>query len=137
MPRSHPPHLPECQEWLFELARAGHRSAELARESGPAVLTIQNWLKQADWDKGRRDAGLTTAEQLELVHLRRGIKPVRLERELLVHRPGVLREGPPPGSHEKLTQSRPHLRVRARQSDEVSCDHGVPTEGEGLHKPKG
>jgi transposase len=47
------------------------------------VQTIQNWLKQADRDDGRRHDGLTTAERQELVRLRREIKQVRLEREIL------------------------------------------------------
>ena len=83
MPRTHPPYPPEYRQQIVELVRAGRRPEELAREFGPTVQTIQNWLKQADRDDGRRHDGLTTAERQELVRLRREIKQVRLEREIL------------------------------------------------------
>jgi len=83
MPRTHPPYPPEYRQQIVELVRAGRRPEELAREFGPTVQTIQNWLKQADRDEGRRHDGLTTAERQELVRLRREIKQVRLEREIL------------------------------------------------------
>jgi len=66
-----------------ELLRAGRRPEELAREFGPTVQTIQNWLKQVDRDEGRRHDGLTTAERQELARLRRENKQLRLEREIL------------------------------------------------------
>jgi transposase len=83
MPRTHPPYPPEHRQQIVELLRAGRRPEELAREFGPTVQTIQNWLKQADRDEGRRHDGLTTAERQELVRLRREIKQLRLEREIL------------------------------------------------------
>jgi len=83
MPRTHPPYPPEYRQQIVELVRAGRRPEELAQEFGPTVQTIQNWLKQADRDEGRRHDGLTTAERQELVRLRREIKQVRLEREIL------------------------------------------------------
>jgi transposase len=83
MPRTHPPYPPEYRQQIVELLRAGRRPEELAREFGPTVQTIQNWLKQADRDEGRRHDGLTTDERQELVRLRREIKQVRLEREIL------------------------------------------------------
>ena len=83
MPRTHPPYPPEYRQQIIDLVRAGRRPEELAREFGPTVQTIQIWLKQADRDEGRRHDGLTTAERQELVRLRREIKQVRLEREIL------------------------------------------------------
>jgi transposase len=83
MPRTHPPYPPEYRQQIVELVRAGRRPEELAREFGPTVQTIQNWLKQADRDDGRRHDGLTTAERQELARLRRENKQLRLEREIL------------------------------------------------------
>ena len=83
MPRTHPPYPPEYRQQIVELARAGRRPEELAREFGPTVQTIQNWLKQADRDDGRRHDGLTTAERQEIARLRRENKQLRLEREIL------------------------------------------------------
>jgi transposase len=83
MPRTHPPYVPEYRQQIVELVRAGRRAEELAREFGPTVQTIQNWLKQADRDEGRRHDGLTTAERQELARLRRENRQLRLEREIL------------------------------------------------------
>jgi transposase len=83
MPRTHPPYPPEYRQQIVELLRAGRRPEELAREFGPTVQTIQNWLKQADRDEGRRHDGLTTAERQELARLRRENRQLRLEREIL------------------------------------------------------
>ncbi|MGC8520181.1 MAG: transposase, partial [Steroidobacteraceae bacterium] len=44
---------------------------------------ISRWVKQADRDEGRGDAGLTTAEREELVRLRRQNKRLQMEREIL------------------------------------------------------
>jgi len=83
MPRTHPPYPPEYRQQIIDLVRAGRRPEELAREFGPTVQTIQNVLKQADRDDGRRHDGLTTVERQELTRLRRENKQLRLEREIL------------------------------------------------------
>jgi transposase len=68
---------------MVELVRAGRSPEELAQEFEPTAQTIRNWVKQADLDEGRRLDGLTTAEHEELGRLRREIKRLRLEREIL------------------------------------------------------
>ena len=83
MQRTRPPYSPEFRQQIIELVRAGRSPEELAREFEPTAQTIGNWVKQADLDDGRRQDGLTTAERQELVRLRREIKQVRLEREIL------------------------------------------------------
>jgi transposase len=66
-----------------ELVRAGRGPAELAKEFEPSAQAIRNWVRQMDRDEGRRLDGLTTAERLELVRLRRENKQLRMEREIL------------------------------------------------------
>jgi len=83
MPRTRLPYSPEFRQQIIELVRAGRSPEELAREFEPTAQTINHWVKQADLDDGRRQDGLTTAERQELVRLRREIKQVRLEREIL------------------------------------------------------
>ena len=83
MPRTRPPYPPEYRQQIIDLVRAGRSPEELAREFEPTAQTIQNWLKQADRDEGRRHDGLTTAERQELARLRRENKQLRLEREIL------------------------------------------------------
>lgn len=79
-PRCYPP---EFRYHLVELARAGRRPEDLAREFELSAQTVRNWLKQADLDSGRRSDGLTTAEREELGRLRRENKQLRIEREIL------------------------------------------------------
>lgn len=83
MPRTHPPYPLEYRQQIIELLRAGRSPEELAREFEPTAQTISNWLKQADRDDGRRQDGLTTAERQELARIRREIKQLRPEREIL------------------------------------------------------
>jgi transposase len=73
---------------MVELVRAGRRPEELAQEFEPSVQAIRNWVAQADRDSGRRDSGrrddgLTSDEREELRRLRREVRQLKLEREIL------------------------------------------------------
>jgi transposase len=68
---------------MVELHRAGRKISELSREFGCSEWAISRWVKQADRDTGRGDGGLTTAEREELVRLRREIRQLKTEREIL------------------------------------------------------
>ena len=68
---------------MVELARAGRSPASLAREFDPSEQTIRNWVRQADLDEGRRSDGLTTDARRELRDLKREIKRLREERDIL------------------------------------------------------
>ena len=83
MPKTRPPYAPEFRRQMVELVRAGRTPGELAREFEPTAQAIRNWLKQADRDEGRRDDGVTTDEREELRRLRREIRQLRVEREIL------------------------------------------------------
>lgn len=83
MPRTKPEYPPEYRKRVVELARAGRTPASLAREFGIAPKSVRNWLKQADLDEGRRGDGLTTDERAELSALRRKVKVLEEEREIL------------------------------------------------------
>jgi transposase len=83
MRRKHPPYAPEFRRQMIELVRAGRAPEELAKEFEPSANAIRNWAQQADRDEGHRDDGLTTAEREELRRLRRELRQVKLEREIL------------------------------------------------------
>lgn len=83
MPRSHPTYPAAFREQLIELVHAGRSPAELAREFEPTAQTIQNWVAQAQRDRGTRTDGPTTAEQVELRQLRREVRQLKLERDIL------------------------------------------------------
>ena len=68
----------------MRLVREGGRSPDqLARDLGCSGQTIRNWIRRADLDDGRRTDGLTTTEREELRRLRRAVKGLRQEREIL------------------------------------------------------
>lgn len=83
MPRTRPPYPEEFRKQIVELVRAGRSPYELARQFEPTAVTIRKWVKQADLDEGRRADGLATDERNELTRLRREVKRLRLEREIL------------------------------------------------------
>ena len=61
----------------------GRTPEELAKEFEPSAQAIRNWVSCADRDEGRRADGLTTAEREELRRLRREIRQLKIEREIL------------------------------------------------------
>jgi len=83
MPKSHRPYPPEFRQRLVELARTGRTPEDLGQQFEPSAQTIRNWLRQADRDEGRRADGLTTEEREEVRRLRREVKALREEREIL------------------------------------------------------
>jgi transposase len=73
----------EYRQQMVELVRAGRTPHELSKEFEPTAKTIREWVKQADRDDGLRHEGLTTVERDELARLRREVRRLRLEREIL------------------------------------------------------
>ena len=74
---------PEFRQRLIELVASGRSPEELAKEFEPSAQTIRNWVKRAEADGGKRRDMLTSAEREELTKLRRELKQVKLEREIL------------------------------------------------------
>ena len=83
MPRTRPAYDKELRQKILDLVRAGRTISSLAREFEPTETTIRNWIAQADRDAGKRSDGLTTEERAELTQLRREVKALREEREIL------------------------------------------------------
>jgi transposase-like protein len=54
----------------------------VARELGISVSGLRRWMAQAEVDEGMRP-GLTTEERGELARLRREIRVLKMERDLL------------------------------------------------------
>lgn len=77
------PHPPEFRRRAIELARERLKPvSELAKDLGISESCLRNWVQQADIDEGRRE-GLTTAERDELTKLRREVRVLKMERDIL------------------------------------------------------
>ena len=83
MAKSRPPYPAEFRRRLVDLVRAGRSPEELAEKFEPTAQSIRNWVAQADRDDGVRADCLTTEEREELRRLRREVKTLREEREIL------------------------------------------------------
>lgn len=83
MARENAPYTPEFRRQMIELVRSGRSPESLSKEFEPTAQAIRNWVAQAERDAGRRDDGVTTAERDEINRLRREVKQLRLERDIL------------------------------------------------------
>lgn len=80
MPKKFPP---EFKRDVVRVARRGDLTrAEVAADFDVSVESVTRWMRQADIDDGVKD-GLTTAEQAEVVRLRREIRRLEMENEIL------------------------------------------------------
>jgi transposase len=80
MPKKFPP---EFKRDVVTVARRGDLThAEVAADFDISVESVRRWMRQADIDDGIKD-GLTTAEQSELVALRRKARRLEQENEIL------------------------------------------------------
>lgn len=80
MPKKFPP---EFKRDVVRVARRGDLSqAEVAVDFGISTESVRRWCRQADVDDGVID-GQTSAEQSELVRLRREKRRLEMENEIL------------------------------------------------------
>lgn len=78
-------HTPEFKVGAVKLVREGERSiAQVCEEFDLAGSVLRSWLKQAEVEAGEGPTdALTSAEKQELSTLRREVKVLRMEREIL------------------------------------------------------
>lgn len=73
----------EFKDDVVRVARSGRLThEEVAHDFNISTSSLKRWLHQADVDDGLRD-GLTTAEQEEVVQLRRANRRLTMENEIL------------------------------------------------------
>ena len=87
MPNPKPPYSAAFRQQMVELVRAGLGVSELAREFGCNASSIHAWVKASGGLDGAGadgiDAPLSINERQELLDLRRKLKQVQLERDIL------------------------------------------------------
>jgi transposase len=77
------PYPPEFRREAVELYKRSDRPLrEIAVDLGVSTETLRIWARQADVDGGRRE-GLTSEERQELRELRRKVRTLEQEREIL------------------------------------------------------
>jgi transposase-like protein len=80
MPKKFPA---EFKRDVVRVARRGDLSiTEVAADFDVSEESVRRWMRQADVDDGIKD-GLTTAEQAEIVQLRRRNRRLEMENEIL------------------------------------------------------
>ena len=73
----------EFKAEVVELVRQpGNSAAGVARDLDLTETAVRAWVKQADIDGGHRD-GLSAVERAELARLRREVRVLREERDIL------------------------------------------------------
>lgn len=83
MPRTRPPYPPEFRREAVQLVLAGRTVKDVSGALGCSEQSLHNWVKQHQLDMRERQDGLTSAEREELRELRKRVKRVEMERDIL------------------------------------------------------
>lgn len=86
MPIPKPPYPAHFRQQMVELVQIGRKPAELAKEFGCHATSILNWMRQAEAASGPLPGALvplSADERKELLELRRKLRQVQMERDIL------------------------------------------------------
>lgn len=83
MPKSRPPYPEEFRREAVQMVRSGRKLGDVAGSLGVTEQSLRNWVKRDQLERRERDDGLTLAERDELRELRRKVKRLEQERDLL------------------------------------------------------
>lgn len=86
MPQTKPPYPQAFKQQIVELAMSGRTPAELSREFGISAQSVTAWIARAAADAGKPARGkdvLSSAEREELARLRRRVRQLEQERDIL------------------------------------------------------
>ena len=100
MPRPHPPEFRRrAVEWANQRGPDGERLQPVARTAGDLGISgscLRNWIAKSDIEEGRRE-GVTAADRAETVALRRKVRTLEMENEVLRRAAAYLSQANLPG----------------------------------------
>jgi transposase len=87
MPKTKPPYAQGFRDQMVELVRSGRSPGDLSKEFGCHVTSILSWVRKAGGSGATAlpaDASaLNAQERQELIELRRKLRQVQMERDIL------------------------------------------------------
>jgi transposase len=87
MPKPKPPYAQAFRDQMVELVRSGRKPSELSKEFGCHITSILSWVRKAGGSGATRlpvdVAALNAQERQELIELRRKLRQVQMERDIL------------------------------------------------------
>jgi transposase len=87
MPKTKPPYAQGFRDQMVELVRSGRSPSDLSKEFGCHVTSILSWVRKAGGSGATMlpadVAALNAQERQELIELRRKLRQVQMERDIL------------------------------------------------------
>ena len=87
MPKSKPPYAQAFRDQMVELVRSGRPPSDLSKEFGCHITSILSWVRKAGGSATTKlpadVAALNAKERQELIELRRKLRQVQMERDIL------------------------------------------------------
>jgi len=83
MPKTRLAYPEQFRREALELVCGGRLIADVAESLGVSPQTLRNWRRQGEHDRGERDDGLTGVKREELRELRKRVRRLEQERDVL------------------------------------------------------
>ncbi len=85
MPKTRPAYPEQFRREAVELVRGGRSIGDVAVSLGVSQQSLRTWEKREQADRGERREQLSSAEREELRELRRRVRRLEQERDILKH----------------------------------------------------